>query len=169
VTASENTWDVVAPSWRFDMQIEEDLVEEVARVYGYNSIPDVPLRADLIMTNHKEANLPLKRLKAMLVDRGYQEAITYSFVDPKVQALLHPAQEALLLPNPISADMSAMRLSLWTGLLGTVVYNQNRQQNRIRSFETGLRFIPDNQAEYGIRQEPMLAGVITGNRFEEHW
>ncbi len=68
------------------MQIEEDLVEEVARVYGYNSIPDVPLRADLTMTNHKEANLPLKRIKAMLVDRGYQEAITYSFVDPKVQA-----------------------------------------------------------------------------------
>ncbi len=117
VTVSANTWDVVAPSWRFDMQIEEDLVEEVARVYGYNSIPDVPLRADLTMTNHKEANLPLKRIKAMLVDRGYQEAITYSFVDPKVQALLHPQQDALLLPNPISVDMSAMRLSLLTGLL----------------------------------------------------
>ncbi|WOC05842.1 phenylalanine--tRNA ligase subunit beta [Providencia sp. PROV024] len=169
VVVSAGCWDVVAPSWRFDMQIEEDLVEEVARVYGYNNIPDVPLRADLVMTNHKEANLPLKRLKAMLVDRGYQEAITYSFVDPKVQALLHPQQDALMLPNPISADMSAMRLSLWTGLLTTVVYNQNRQQNRIRLFETGLRFIPDNQAEYGIRQEPMLAGVITGNRFEEHW
>ena len=169
VKVSEGRWDVVAPSWRFDMQIEEDLVEEVARVYGYNSIPDVPLRADLIMTKHQEADLPLKRVKAMLVDRGYQEAITYSFVDPKVQSLLHPEQEALVLPNPISADMSAMRLSLLTGLLTTVVYNQNRQQSRIRLFETGLRFIPDNQAEYQIRQEAMLAGVIAGNKFEEHW
>ncbi|EKT57357.1 phenylalanine--tRNA ligase subunit beta [Providencia sneebia] len=169
VSQSAGRWDVVAPSWRFDMQIEEDLVEEVARIYGYNNIPDVPLRADLIMTKHKEANLPLKRIKALLVDRGFQEAITYSFVDPKIQALLHPEEETLVLPNPISADMSAMRLSLLTGLLTTVVYNQNRQQNRIRLFETGLRFVPDNQAEYQIRQEPMLAGVIAGNKFEEHW
>nr|ELR5144831.1 phenylalanine--tRNA ligase subunit beta [Providencia stuartii] len=79
VAVSEGRWDVVAPSWRFDMQIEEDLVEEVARVYGYNNIPDVPLRADLVMTEHKEAKLPLKRIKALLVDRGFQEAITYSF------------------------------------------------------------------------------------------
>ncbi|MCE1787558.1 phenylalanine--tRNA ligase subunit beta, partial [Enterobacter hormaechei] len=97
----------------------------------------------------------------------YQEAITYSFVDPKIQALLHPQQQTLMLPNPISADMSAMRLSLLTGLLTTVVYNQNRQQNRVRLFETGLRFVPDENADQGIRQELMLGGVITGNRFEE--
>lgn len=75
--------------------------------------------------------------------------ITYSFVDPKVQALLHPGEEALLLPSPISIDMSAMRLSLWTGLLSTVVYNQNRQQNRVRIFETGLRFVPDTRLTSG--------------------
>ncbi len=169
VAITAGNWSVTAPSWRFDMEIEEDLVEEVARLYGYNNIPDVPVRADLIMTQHKEAALPLNRVKDLLVDRGYQEAITYSFVDPKIQKLLHPAQESLNLPNPISSDMSAMRLSLLTGLLGTVVYNQNRQQTRIRLFEAGLRFIPDNQAEYGICQELMLAGVIAGNRFDEHW
>lgn len=169
VTVNSGSWDVIAPSWRFDMAIEEDLVEDVARLYGYNNIPDVPVRADLIMTQHKEAKLPLKRVKTLLVDRGYQEAITYSFVDPKIQALVHPEQEVLILPNPISADMSAMRLSLLTGLLTTVVYNQNRQQSRVRLFETGLRFVPDTKAEYGIRQELMLAGVIAGNRFEEHW
>lgn len=169
VSFANDAWQAVAPSWRFDMEIEEDLVEEVARVYGYNNIPNVPVKADLIMTSHREANLPLKRVKTMLVDRGYQEAITYSFVDPKVQALLHPAEEALILPSPISVEMSAMRLSLWSGLLSAVVYNQNRQQSRVRLFETGLRFVPDTAANLGIRQDVMLAGVIAGNRYEEHW
>lgn len=169
VSFANDTWQAVAPSWRFDMEIEEDLVEEVARVYGYNNIPNVPVKADLIMTSHREANLPLKRVKTMLVDRGYQEAITYSFVDPKVQALLHPAEEALILPSPISVEMSAMRLSLWSGLLSAVVYNQNRQQSRVRLFETGLRFVPDTAANLGIRQDVMLAGVIAGSRYEEHW
>ncbi|MCQ4168129.1 phenylalanine--tRNA ligase subunit beta [Hafnia paralvei] len=169
VSFANNTWQAVAPSWRFDMEIEEDLVEEVARVYGYNNIPDVPVKADLIMTSHREANLPLKRVKTMLVDRGYQEAITYSFVDPKIQALLHPSEASLILPSPISVEMSAMRLSLWSGLLSAVVYNQNRQQSRVRLFETGLRFVPDSAANLGIRQDVMLAGVIAGNRYEEHW
>lgn len=169
VTEQGDNWLAIAPSWRFDMEIEEDLVEEVARVYGYNNIPDVPVRADLVMTKHREADLTLKRVKTMLVDHGYQEAITYSFVDPKVQALLHPAEEALILPSPISVEMSAMRLSLWTGLLSAVVYNQNRQQTRVRLFESGLRFVPDTAANLGIRQDVMLAGVIAGHTHDEHW
>lgn len=169
VNGEQDNWQVVAPSWRFDMQIEEDLIEEVARVYGYNNIPDVPLHADLVMTPRCESALPLKRVKTLLIDRDYNETITYSFVDPKIQQLLHPDSDAMILPDPISADMSVMRLSLLPGLLTTVIYNQNRQQNRIRLFETGLRFVPDVTAEHGIRQELMLAGVITGNRYEEHW
>ncbi len=169
VTEGQDEWKAVAPSWRFDMEIEEDLVEEVARVYGYNNIPDEPVQAGLVMGTHREADLTLKRVKTMLNDKGYQEVITYSFVDPKLQQLIHPGQEALILPSPISSEMSAMRLSLWTGLLGTVVYNQNRQQNRVRIFESGLRFVPDNQANLGIRQDLMLAGAISGNRYEEHW
>ncbi|OCJ24646.1 phenylalanine--tRNA ligase subunit beta [Serratia sp. 14-2641] len=169
VTELGDNWLAVAPSWRFDMEIEEDLVEEVARVYGYNNIPDVPVRADLVMTKHRESDLTLKRVKTMLVDHGYQEAITYSFVDPKVQALLHPGEEALILPSPISVEMSAMRLSLWTGLLSAVVYNQNRQQTRVRLFESGLRFVPDTAANLGIRQDVMLAGVIAGHTHDEHW
>ncbi|HDR2470926.1 TPA: phenylalanine--tRNA ligase subunit beta [Enterobacter soli] len=165
----QDEWKAVAPSWRFDMEIEEDLVEEVARVYGYNNIPDAPVQAGLVMGSHREADLSLKRVKTMLNDKGYQEVITYSFVDPKVQQWIHPAEEALILPSPISSEMSAMRLSLWTGLLGTIVYNQNRQQNRVRIFESGLRFVPDNQANLGIRQDLMLAGAISGNRYEEHW
>lgn len=169
VTEGQDEWKAVAPSWRFDMEIEEDLVEEVARVYGYNNIPDEPVQAGLVMGTHREADLSLKRVKTMLNDKGYQEVITYSFVDPKLQQLIHPGEEALILPSPISSEMSAMRLSLWTGLLGTIVYNQNRQQNRVRIFESGLRFVPDNQANLGIRQDLMLAGAISGNRYEEHW
>lgn len=169
VTEGQGEWQAVAPSWRFDLSIEEDLVEEVARIYGYDNIPDVPVQAGLVMTRHREADLSLKRVKALLVDKGYQEAITYSFVDPKTQALLHPGEDNLVLPSPISVEMSAMRLSLWSGLLAAVAYNQNRQQSRVRLFESGLRFVPDTQANLGIRQEIMLAGVIAGQRNEEHW
>ncbi|CUX96409.1 phenylalanine--tRNA ligase subunit beta [Candidatus Doolittlea endobia] len=162
-------WKAIAPSWRFDMAIEEDLIEEIARVYGYDAIPSVPMCANLVMPHSREAALPLDRVKTLLVDRGYQEAITYSFVDPKTQALLHPHQAPLVLPNPISQDMSVMRLSLWTGLLGAVVYNQNRQQQRVRLFESGLCFVSDDAADLGIRQDLMLAGVISGLQFDEHW
>ncbi|BBU83548.1 hypothetical protein EIMP300_49480 [Escherichia coli] len=102
MTEGKDEWQAVAPSWRFDMEIEEDLVEEVARVYGYNNIPDEPVQASLIMGIHREADLSLKRVKTLLNDKGYQEVITYSFVDPKVQQMIHPGVEALLLPSPIS-------------------------------------------------------------------
>lgn len=169
VNRTEDGWQALVPSWRFDIAIEEDLIEEVARIYGYDVIPNVPIRTDLVMPSHREAVLPLSRVKMLLVDRGYQEAINYSFVNPKNQALLHPQQTPIVLPSPISQDMSAMRLSLWTGLLEAVVYNQNRQQRRIRLFESGLRFFPDNTADLGISQDLMLAGVITGPRFDKHW
>ncbi|KPA52220.1 phenylalanine--tRNA ligase [Photobacterium leiognathi subsp. mandapamensis] len=169
VETTDAGWKAVAPAWRFDMAIEEDLVEEVGRIYGYNKIPNQSPVAALSMNTHKEANLPLKRVRDLLVDRGYQEAITYSFVEPEQQKLIVPEIEPLILPFPISAEMSAMRLSLWTGLLNTVVFNQKRQQPRVRLFEAGLRFIPEESAENGMRQEMMLAGVIAGNRSDEHW
>jgi len=162
-------WQVTVPAYRFDIKIEVDLIEEVARIFGYNNIPNIAPKATLKMCEQKEANLSLSSLKQALVNRDYQEAITYSFVDPKVQALLHPGQEVMTLPHPISSEMSVMRLSLWTGLLQSMVYNQNRQQGRVRLFETGLRFVPDENAENGVRQENMLAGVISGQRVDEHW
>lgn len=169
VTYANDIWTVTSASWRFDIEIEEDLVEEVARIYGYNSIPNNAPLAHLRMREHKESDLDLARIKTALVDADYQEAITYSFVDPKIQSLLHPHQEALVLPNPISVEMSAMRVSLMSGLLGAVLYNQNRQQSRVRLFETGLRFVPDNNAEFGVRQEFVLSAVITGTAKSEHW
>jgi phenylalanyl-tRNA synthetase beta chain len=121
------------------------------------------------MRAQKEANLSLSKLKQTLVNRDYQEAITYSFVDPKVQSLIHPNEEVMTLPHPISSEMSVMRLSMWTGLLQSVAYNQNRQQTRVRLFESGLRFVPDESAENGVRQQNMISGVISGNRTDEHW
>ena len=162
-------WQVIVPAYRFDIKIEVDLIEEVARIYGYNNIPNIAPKASLKMVNKKEAKIDVVRLKRTLVNRDYQEAITYSFVDPKIQSLIHPDQAVMTLPHPISSEMSVMRLSLWTGLLQSVVYNQNRQQNRIRLFETGLRFVPDESAENGVRQQNMIAGVISGNRADEHW
>jgi phenylalanyl-tRNA synthetase beta chain len=131
VTTTESGWVTNVPSWRFDIAIEEDLVEEIARIYGYDNIPNIAPEARLTMSEHKEAEQPLKRLRDVLVDRGFQEAITYSFIDPKVLSLLEPSADPIVLPNPIASDMSAMRVSLLPGLLGAVVYNQNRQQTRV--------------------------------------
>lgn len=169
VTFTENTWTAVAPSWRFDIEIEEDLIEEVARIYGYNSIPNNSPLAHLTMKGTPEKLLEVNRIRMALVDSDYQEVITYSFVDPKKQEWLHPNQDALILPNPISSEMSAMRVSLLTGLLDTIVYNQSRQQNRVRIFEAGLRFIPDNNAESGIRQEFVFGAAIVGDKRPVHW
>ena len=169
VTVEADGWTALAPSWRFDIAIEEDLIEEVARIYGYNNIPNLKPAASLAMVEQAEGQVTLKRVRDLLVDRGFQEAITYSFVDPKTQQTLFPQSDAIVLPNPISVEMSAMRVSLFPGLVQAVVYNQNRQQPRVRLFEQGLRFIKDESAENGIRQEPMLAGIITGNQSDEHW
>ncbi len=169
VEVNSGDWKVTTATYRFDMAIEEDLIEEVARIYGYNNIPNTAPIAALSMPDHRESDISLKRVRAMLVARGFQEAVTYSFVDPKLQELIHPGEQAMILPNPISVEMSAMRLSMFTGLLTAVGYNQSRQQNRVRLFETGLRFVPDEAAESQVRQQAMLGAVISGNQNDEHW
>ncbi|QLB13043.1 phenylalanyl-tRNA synthetase beta subunit [Bisgaardia hudsonensis] len=169
VSYSDDIWSVTSASWRFDIEIEEDLIEEIARIYGYNSIPNNAPLAHLQMKKSPENLLDISRVRTAFVDSDYQEVISYSFVDPEIQKILHPEQQALVLPNPISSEMSAMRVSLLTGLLGVVAYNQNRQQSRIRLFESGLRFIVDETAENGIRQEHVIGGVIVGDKRPTHW
>ncbi|MBF7072969.1 phenylalanine--tRNA ligase subunit beta [Glaciecola sp. MH2013] len=169
VSEQDGRWEVVAPLYRFDMNIEEDLIEEIARVYGYNNIPNQAPVASLKMCDSAEASIDLNRFKDLLVDEGFQEAITYSFVDPKKQSLLFPDLQGLVLPHPISADMSVMRVSLLPGLLGALSYNQKRQQSNIKLFETGLRFTPSEHEKSGVVQENMLSGVLSGNRANEHW
>lgn len=161
-----NTIKTISPSFRFDIEIEEDLIEEVARIYGYNNIPNKSPVSDLVMPSICESSMDLLRLKQALVDRSYQEAITYSFTDPKVLEILH-AEKPMILESPISSEMSAMRTTLVAGLLLASKYNINRQQKRVRLFESGLRYIIDKNAENGVRQEPMLCGVIVGEANDE--
>src|SRR5690606_9431032 len=159
-------WLVNVPSHRFDISLEVDLIEELGRLYGYNRLPVRYPQARLAPQSRPEARAELPALRSLLVARGYQEAITYSFIDPKLFELFNPGVEPLQLANPISADMAAMRASLWPGLIEALQYNLNRQQTRVRLFESGLRFVGKLDE---LQQEPMIAGVITGNRLPEGW
>ncbi|QFT22761.1 Phenylalanine--tRNA ligase beta subunit [Pseudomonas sp. THAF187a] len=159
-------WQVSVPSHRFDISLEVDLIEELGRLYGYNRLPVRYPQARLAPQAKAEARAELPALRRLLVARGYQEAITYSFIDPKLFELFAPGVEPLQLANPISADMAAMRSSLWPGLVKALEHNLNRQQSRVRLFESGLRFV--GQLE-GLQQEAMLAGVISGSRLPEGW
>ncbi len=164
---SENPceWHVVPPSFRFDINIEADLIEEVARVYGYNRLPKQTANAALPLG--KVRNNSLQRLQNVLVERGYREAITYSFVDPQLQARLNPNVSGIPLANPLASDMAEMRTSLWSGLMQALLHNQKRQQADIRLFETGLRFIQN--ADGSLVQEPVLGGVVSGRALPEQW
>lgn len=159
-------WQVSVPSHRFDISLEVDLIEELGRLYGYNRLPVRYPQARLAPQAKAEARAELPALRRLLVARGYQEAITYSFIDPKLFELFSPGVAPLQLANPISADMAAMRSSLWPGLVKALEHNLNRQQSRVRLFESGLRFV--GQLE-GLQQETMLAGVISGSRLPEGW
>ncbi|SEE12340.1 phenylalanine--tRNA ligase subunit beta [Pseudomonas coleopterorum] len=164
--SGEGQWSVEVPSHRFDISLEVDLIEELARLYGYNRLPVRYPQARLAPQANPEARSDLPALRRLLVARGYQEAITYSFIDPKLFELFSPGVEPLLLANPISTDMAAMRSSLWPGLVKALQHNLNRQQDRVRLFESGLRFVGQLQ---GLKQEPMLAGVVCGSRLPEGW
>jgi phenylalanyl-tRNA synthetase beta chain len=160
-----STW--VAPSWRFDIAIEQDLVEEVARIYGYNNLPTSTPTMALELQAKPERQQDLSIFRQQLVASGYQEAVTYSFVDPDLQKLVDPETVGIALQNPISADMSVMRTSLWPGLLSTAIYNLNRQQNRVRIFEAGQCFVPGENGE--LTQNMALAGLICGSRTPTGW
>ena len=160
-----STW--VAPSWRFDIAIEQDLVEEVARIYGYNNLPTSTPTMALELQAKPERQQDLSIFRQQLVASGYQEAVTYSFVDPELQKLVDPETDGIALQNPISADMSVMRTSLWSGLLSTAIYNLNRQQNRVRIFEAGQCFVPGENGE--LTQNMALAGLICGSRTPAGW
>ena len=166
VSSDEHGWTFTAPSWRFDMAIEADLVEEVARVYGYNNLPSTHPVASMEIPAKPEVERSLFILRRHMVSRGYQEAITYSMVEPGLLAQFDDQHKPVELVNPISADMAVMRTTLWPGLVKALQHNQNRQQSRVRLFETGQRFIPSDQ---GLQQQDVFAGLIYGSRHSESW
>ncbi len=159
-------WRVVPPSYRFDITVEVDLIEELARVYGYHRLPTKRPKMSTVPKLPAEAKLETQRLRQVLVERGYQEVITYSFVEPALLNLLDPDHSGVALANPLSSDMSVMRTTLWCGLLQSLLYNKHRQQARMRLFESGLNFI---KQDIELKQENYIAGIITGSVYPEQW
>ncbi|MBT8078946.1 MAG: phenylalanine--tRNA ligase subunit beta [Gammaproteobacteria bacterium] len=166
VQQNENGWSVVPPGFRFDISIEEDLIEEVARVYGYDSIPESTATAALPLVEYTETRVRLERVADALVSRDYQEVVTYSFVDEESNTRLSGDQSSLVLSNPISTEMSVMRSSLWVGMLYSASANIARQQERVRIFEIGKTF-------HGTLESPeevvRIAAVVTGAVLPEQW
>ena len=165
VVGHKQGWLCTAPSWRFDMGLEVDLIEELARLIGFDAIPSQPIKASLIPVGVPETRRALRMAKNELVARGYFEAVTFSFVAPEVQSYFDPELSPIALKNPISADLAVMRTSLIPGLLKAIAHNASRQQSRVKLFETGLKFM----SEEGTEQIPMLAIAVSGLRDLEGW
>jgi len=164
--AGEGAWTCTPPTWRFDIAIEQDLIEEVARLFGYENIAAKPYRAALIPPAQSEACRSPARIRDALVARGWQEAVTYSFVDLKIQSRLTPAFTSIALDNPIAETMAVMRSTLWTGLISAWMHNHQRQMKRVRFFELAGTFF---EGQDGIVETPKLAGLAFGSVAAEQW
>lgn len=157
---------VTPPSYRFDIEIEEDLIEEIARLHGYDNIPAIAPHADLMMLPNSEKTLNRAILRDALSANGYQEVVNYSFVDASWETDLLGNQDAITLKNPIASNMSVMRSGLWGGLLDTLVYNLNRKQERVRIFEIGASYLK-NGAEF--TETTRISGLAYGDVMPEQW
>ncbi len=170
--SEDRAWLVQSPSHRFDINIEADLIEEISRIIGYEALPVTQPVASLSMLESTETQSSVRQVKQRLIDRGYSEAINYSFVDSDLQQRLLPDVTAVALKNPLSSEMSVMRTTLVGGLLKALVHNQNRQQTNVRLFEVGLVFHQQDQGALSfdaIAQREQLALVLSGQRFPEGW
>lgn len=159
------SWTIRAPSHRFDIAIEADLVEEICRVHGYNNIPSKRPVTDLTLRNVKVAESTDQALKGLLTANGYQEVVTYSFIDPVLLDRLDPGAQPLRLENPMSSEQSVMRTTLLPGLIEVWRSNQARQLDRLRIFELGLCFLPGDT----LQQVARLGGLLAGSRSRENW
>lgn len=166
VESTEAGWRVIPPSWRFDIEIEEDLIEEVARIHGYDQIPTVAPRGELEIEPVSESRLPLIRLRERLVARGYSEAITFAFLGKSELERWGMADAAISLANPLSADLAVMRTSMLPGLIEALVRNQNRQRGRVRLFEIGRSY--RSGSDHPLETE-LMSLVISGEARPEQW
>ncbi|QCI25895.1 phenylalanine--tRNA ligase subunit beta [Buchnera aphidicola] len=162
-------WYITPPSWRPDLMIEEDIISEILKIYHQNNILSLPLLSKHTVFKTNRLINYLKRVKYNLIDRGYYEIITYSFIDPKIQKLINPGKKYLSVQNPISQDMSCMRLSLWPGLLTILLYHQNRQHEEVRFFESGLCYLPSENNILGVDQNLYFSGIIGNIGAKKKW
>ncbi len=161
----DNQWIIVAPSHRFDIKLEVDLIEELARIYSYDAITVATPSSHLKMRSLNSTHLSVKQIREILINRDYQEVITYSFIDPAISKLLNNKDKTLILANPIAPELSEMRSSLLPGLLNSLQYNIKRQRERIRIFETGLVF----KGSEDLKQDYHVGGLCYGNTYEKQW
>jgi phenylalanyl-tRNA synthetase beta chain len=170
VEAMSGGWRVQKPVHRFDIRIEADLIEEVARLRGFDRIPEIHASAPQIAGAATEARVSNERLVNAMADRSYREIISYAFVDPALQQQLFPDVPSLKLANPISADLAEMRVSLWPGLVHACRENLRRQQTRVRLFEIGNKFvIAQGAGNPALREIETLSGIATGTRWPQQW
>ncbi len=160
------TWHVTPPGYRFDLEIEEDLIEELARLHGYDQIEARAPHAGTIMLPVEETVHAVSLLRNFLAGRDYQEVITYSFVDPAWEKALSVSDTRIALKNPIASQFSVMRSTLWGGLINALANNLNRQQSRVRLFEAGRVYLQEADR---LRQPHHLAGLCYGPAFAEQW
>ncbi len=160
------TWHVTPPGYRFDLEIEEDLIEELARLHGYDQIEARAPHAGTIMLPVEETVHAVSLLRNFLAGRDYQEVITYSFVDPAWEEALSASDTRIALKNPIASQLSVMRSTLWGGLINALANNLNRQQSRVRLFEAGRVYLQEADR---LRQPHHLAGLCYGPAFAEQW
>ncbi len=166
VEPAANGWLVTPPAFRFDIAIEEDLIEEIGRMFGYDAIPATPGEAVERLGKASEQVIEADCVADTLAARGYAEAITYSFVDPALDAVVSPGGAPVELANPIASDMAMLRQSLWPGLINAARLNVSHQRHRLRLFEIGPQFAA---AEQGVAQTAVVAGIALGTRAAEHW
>jgi len=165
-TKKAGVFEVSPPSYRFDISREEDLIEEIARLHGYENIPAIAPIADLRMLPDAEGVVTRSVLQDVLVANGYQEVVNYSFVDESWETELLGNTMPIKLKNPIASNMSVMRSGLWGGLLDTLVYNLNRQQDRVRIFEMGASYA---EAKEGFQETMRISGLAYGDVIPEQW
>jgi phenylalanyl-tRNA synthetase beta chain len=165
-TVNDNDFRVIPPSFRFDLAIEADLIEELARLHGYDNIPAQAPQAALTMLSYSELHRPLARLQQTLMARDYQEIVSYAFVDAQVERELSGNESPVALQNPIASNLAVMRSSLIGGLVGALRFNLNRKQARVRLFEVGACFA---QAENEYLQSQRLSALAYGEVMAEQW
>jgi phenylalanyl-tRNA synthetase beta chain len=159
-------WRVTPPAFRFDIAIEEDLIEEVGRMIGYDEIPSTPGSALAVLGRATETRVSAERVADLLAARGYAEVVTYSFIDAGLEDAVNPGVVPVTLANPIASDMAVLRRSLWPGLIGAARQNLSHQRARFKLFEVGPQFAVEGE---GVRQTAVVAGLAVGSRAPEHW
>ena len=166
VVCRQDVWEVTIPSHRFDISLEVDLVEEIIRLHGYNHIPSTVLQVNMQAGQINAHDRLLNTIALFLSNKGYCETISYSFVDPELQQVLYPDKQTMQLLNPISPELSEMRVGLWSGLLASMLYNAHRQQSALKLFESGVVF---DVIDGHVHESPKIAGLMMGDYGQLNW